>query len=170
MVNCQRFGNIEKLSRFFLNGQKNLPENHRPICMTSSICRGLESIINEKITGHILSNNLFPSNQHGFICNRSTLTQHLNFFNHLTKIQTNKLNSDIVYIDFSKAFDKISHSKLIYVLSHYKINSTIINWIKNYLHDRTQSTVVENKLSYPCAVTSGVPQGTVLAPLCLIYT
>ena len=155
---------IANIKPTFKKGQKNSPANWRPISLTCPACRGMESVINEKMTQYIIKNKLFSTIQHGFISNRSTQTQHLKFFNDLTQILNKKTNCDVIYIDFSKAFDKISHRKLILVLHHYKINPQIIAWITDFLHQRTQRTVVENKFSSVCAVTSGVPQGTVLAP------
>ena len=152
----------------FKKGQKNIPTNYRPISLTSVICRILEYIIHTYITEHLINCNLLSSIQHGFISNRSTLTQHLKFFDDLTKFHSIKTNCDVIYIDFTKAFDKISHNKLIRVLHHYKINSQVIAWIKGLLDDRVQKTVVENQFSNTCQVTSGVPQGSVLGPLLFI--
>ena len=77
----------------------------------------------------------------------------------------------MIYLDYSKAFDSVSHSKLIHVLHHLQINSTLISWIKDYLTDRSQKTIVDGFYSDSCNITSGVPQGSVLGPLFyLAYT
>ena len=73
-----------------------------------------------------------------------------------------------IYIDFSKAFDRLSHRKLIFVLYHYKIINQIINWIQDLLTHRSQKTIVEGKSSQPCSITSGVPQDSVLGPLLFV--
>ena len=85
--------------------------------------------------------------------------------NHLTNFQASKQDCDAIYLDFTKAFDKISHNKLIHVLTHYKINPKLVNWTKSFLTNRTQQTVTEGSYSNSCSVTSGVPQGSVLGPL-----
>ena len=68
-------------------------------------------------------------------------------------------------MDFSKAFDKVSHKKLCYKLSLYGIRGPILGWIEDFLSNRTQKVLVNGEKSDPVNVLSGVPQGTVLAPL-----
>ena len=74
------------------------------------------------------------------------------------------------YIDFTKAFDKVSHRKLYHKLSCYGVNGNLLRWIKDYLTDRSQCVLLEDISSKSHHVLSGVPQGSVLAPLLfLIY-
>ena len=79
-------------------------------------------------------------------------------------MKNNKERCTVAYVDFSKAFDRISHHKLLYVLEHYKINKNVISWISNLLKDRVQQTLVDGNMSNITSVTSGVPQGSVLGP------
>jgi hypothetical protein len=67
-------------------------------------------------------------------------------------------------MDFSKAFDKVSHSLIIHKLKHYGITGKTNGWIKNFLSDMTQSVVVEDETSTSIPVESGVPQVSVLGP------
>ena len=76
-----------------------------------------------------------------------------------------EVNLDAVLLDFCKAFDKVNHRKLCLKLEHYGIRCELLNWIKNYLSNRTQKVIVEGKISDSITVISGVPQGTVLGPL-----
>ena len=128
----------------FKKGQRNKPENYRPVSLTSVMCRIMEKIFHKKITSHLLKNQLLSNCQHGFLAKRSTLTQQFSFFEQLTIFQVNKINCHTIYLDFTKAFDKISHFKLLNVLKHFKINRSIINWTRDFLSNRTQQTVVEN--------------------------
>ena len=78
--------------------------------------------------------------------------------------------TDLILVDFSKAFDKVSHSKLIWKLHKYGIRGNVLGWIRAFLGDRSQKVVVRGEESGSVLVTSGVPQGSVLEPiLSLIY-
>ena len=72
---------------------------------------------------------------------------------------------DCVFLDFSKAFDRVPHNRLCNKLSYYGIRGPLLLWIKHYLPNRQQKVIIDGTSSYPSNVISGVPQGTVLAPL-----
>ena len=82
----------------------------------------------------------------------------------------NGRQTDMIVMDFSKAFDKVSHNKLISSLHEYGIDSTTLEWIRNFLSGRTQSVVVDGAESDSLQVTSGVPRESVLGPaMFLVY-
>ena len=72
---------------------------------------------------------------------------------------------DIVYLDFQKAFDKVLNVKLIIKMKIVGITGAILEWVRNWLRDRTQRVVVGGTLSEQGIVGSGVPQGLVLGRL-----
>ena len=77
---------------------------------------------------------------------------------------------DAILLDFSKAFDKVSHQLLAIKLDHYGIRGNLLQWIKSFLANRTQQVLVEGHTSSPAPITSGVSQGTVLGPLLFLPT
>ena len=72
-----------------------------------------------------------------------------------------KTQTDVVVLDFSKAFDVVPHQCLLHKLDHYGIRGTILNWIQNFLTNITQKVVFDGSSSELARVRSGVPQGTV---------
>ena len=77
-------------------------------------------------------------------------------------------NADVIYLDFAKAFDKVSHKILLKKLENLGIGGKILTWLKSFLSNRFQSVSVEGKLSFTHLVLSGIPQGTALGPLLFI--
>ena len=114
---------------------------------------------------YLCTNNILSDVQHGFRKSRSYETQLIMLVNDIAKSLDEGGQLDAVLLDFSKAFDKVNHRKLCLKLEHYGIRGELLNWIKNYLSNRTQKVIGEGKISDSITVISGVPQETVLGPL-----
>ena len=108
--------------------------------------------------------------QHGFRRNRSCETQLLEFTHELFNNLAEGKQTDILILDFAKAFDRVNHSLLVHKLSYYGIQGVLNHWIADFLLERRQAVVLNGERSDFISVDSGVPQGSVLGPcLFLVY-
>ena len=154
----------------FKKGERYRPENYRPISLTSVPCKVLEHIIVHTIMTYAETHKIIKEEQHGFRKRRSCESQLLGLVDELTESLATGKQSDILVMDFAKAFDKVCHSLLLHKLSHYGITGSVNNWIRGFLNDRKQAVMVEGATSGFVPVESGVPQGSVLGPcLFLLY-
>ncbi len=144
-------------------GPTSLVQNYRPISLTCVACRVLESIIGDSIKSH-LSDVIFEG-QHGFLAKKSTVTQLFETYEEWVSAIDDSSSIDMVFIDFAKAFDTVCHNKLLSKLYQYGVRGKLLNWVKDFLRNRTQRVKVDSKLSNPANVSSSVPQGSVLGPL-----
>ena len=117
------------------------------------------------IVNHMNNNDLFNPNQHGFRSGRSCLSQLLEHFDTILTFVEQGKNVDTIYLDFSKAFDKVDHTLLLNKLKHFGIRGKVLKWIESFLRDRKQSVIVGGSKSESAPVVSGVLQGSVLGPI-----
>ena len=125
----------------------------------------MERVIVADVTAYMREKNFITKQQHGFLSGRSTITNLLESLSDWTLTIDNKQTNTVVYVDFSKAFDSVSHTKLITKLKGYGVDGDLLNIIDDFLTDRQQKTRVGRRLSTTQKLTSGVVQGSCLGPL-----
>ena len=149
----------------FKKGSKRNPNNYRPVSLTAICCKILEKIIRDEIVKFMEEQGFLRSDQHGFRGGCSCASQLLEVMELWTKWLDMGLPWDTIYTDFSKAFDSVPHQRLLTKIQSYGIQGNILNWIKDFLHNRRQRVVLGNNFSDWKPVTSGIPQGSVLGPI-----
>jgi hypothetical protein len=130
----------------------------------------MESVIKDQMVQFLVDKGILNKHQHAFINKHSTASNLLECIRDWQIGLNLRSQTDVVYIDFSKAFDSIVHSKLLFKLELYGITGLPLRWIEVFLSNRLQRVVLDYCFSPVCDVISGVPQGSVLGPmLFLIY-
>ncbi|CAH8664384.1 unnamed protein product [Dicrocoelium dendriticum] len=149
----------------FKKGDKHLPENYRPVSLTSVLVKVLEKLVRDALEKHLAKFSLLNPSQHGFRRGHSCLTNMLVARECWAEAVDQGQAVDVLFIDFSKAFDTVPHCRLLFKLESYGVSGQVLKWISAFLEGRQMSVRVGSGLSFRQAVLSGVPQGSVLGPL-----
>ena len=145
------------VSPIYKKGSRKSPANYRPISLTSIPCKILEHLIYSSVYNHLEANSILCDAQHGFRKNRSCETQLIITINEIVSRLNLGEQVDVLSLDFSKAFDKVPHERLFCKLDYYGIRGTYLEWVKEFLTNREQQVIIDNRFSAPSVVISGVP-------------
>ena len=149
----------------YKNGGRDDPGNYRPVSLTSVPCKVLESIIRDTLMTHLQTEGLLADAQHGFRPGRSCATQLLLAYEEWSGMIEKGEPVDVLYLDLAKAFNTVPTRKLLNKVKAHGIDGKILRWIEAFLVGRQQRVIVGGSHSGWGPLTSGVPQGSVLAPL-----
>lgn len=142
------------ITPIFKSGNKNDVSNYRPLSIISVIPKILDSILTDKLITYLMDSII--SQQHGFLKKRSTITNLVSFEQYILKGFYDGLQTDAVYTEFSKAFDKVNHERLLQKLKTLGVSDYSLTCFRSNLTNRTQTVRIKEYKSRNINATSGV--------------
>jgi hypothetical protein len=161
---------IAKIVPIYKGGDKNSPDNYRPISLLPNFSKVIEKIMCNRLTFYLESNNIICKEQYGFRKEHSTLHPIIQLLNQVSSANNKNEFSIAIFCDLRKAFDTVNHTILLKKLEKIGVKGIELCWFKNYLTDRKQFVSLNDVTSKLLSCYLGVPQGSILGPLLfLVY-
>ena len=143
-------------------------KNYRPVAILCILSKVIERVIFSQIVEYMNTNDFFHPNHHGFRANHSTSTAMIQMYDTWVQAVDKGELAGVCMLDMSAAFDVVDHGILLNKLQLYGFYDEVIRWMRDYLTGRTQAVYIDGSLSSFLTVEVGVPQGSILGPLCYV--
>ena len=143
----------------------NTASNLRLVALTPLPGKLMEKLICVRLQKWLADNKVLSRNQHGFRKKKSTISAIALLLDSLYREINENRNVYIVYLDLKKAFNTISHDRMISKLQALGLDVMTLSWFKSYLSNRRQCVKLNNLTSDTLPITYGVPQGSILGPI-----
>ena len=163
------FPNTMKIARVnpgFKSGQQDLIDNYRPISSLPIFSKVFEKLTLIRMESFISRQHILTPCQFGFRKGCSISHAVIKLLTHIVQAYHDKVYSACFFLDLRKAFDTVNHNLLMKKLEHYGFRGQCSNYMKSYFENRKQYVQVDGHSSSLESVTCGVPQGSILGPLC----
>ena len=138
---------LAHIASIFKMGKKSLADVCRPVNITSIVCKIFEKIIRAHLMEHLEKNEILVKEQFGFLHGKSSQLQLLRVLDDFTKTMISCRETDVIYLDFKKAFDSAPHKRLIGILKEYGIKVKTLGLINEFLIARRQRVVINDSRS-----------------------
>ena len=156
---------IAAVTPVYKSDDKSKVTNYRPISVLPCLSKILEKLIKATLISFFEKHHVLYPHQYGFRSNHSTTHALLDIISTLHDNLNNKILSCLVMIDLRKAFDTVSHERLLLKLEHYGVRGVALHLVKSYLTDRKQYVNINESISSLKPISMGVPQGSILGSL-----
>jgi hypothetical protein len=149
----------------YKKAEKFITSNYRPVSLLSILAKVFEKIVFKYLFNYFRDHFLISIWQSGFIPGSSTITQFTEIYHQFCKAVNNGKEIRVVFLDISKAFDRVWHRGLLHKLKKCGISGRLLEWLRDYLTDRQQRVMINGEYTEWGKIEAGVPQGSVLGPL-----
>ena len=153
------------ISALYKSIDKHIRTNYRPISLLSCLSKCLERCVFLELYKYCVQNNLLTWRNSGFKHMDSTIYQLISLVHTIYENLDKGKSITMVFLDISKAFDRVWHKGLLFKLKSFGINANLLLWFESYLTGRRQRVLINGEASAWFYINAGVPQGSILGPL-----